>query len=165
MNKLKSLIICAVLVSISLSPARSLETVTNNQDNKNQVEKSGEGKKEPYQKSEEDFEKELKERVYERVSRGFSVDKEIIKDLEKNVVEKGMTLKEAVMIIILARARANALEVNGKFTKEQDKKAMEDSIKYFWEKLKGGADWQVLANEVNMTRNGLNQTTKSFYHY
>ncbi len=181
MNKLKSFIICAVLVSISISislslslstasTARSLETVTNNQhkNHKNQAEKNEEEKKESKQKSQEDAEREPKERVYERVSRGFFVDKETIKDLEKTVAEKDMTLKEAIMIIILARARANILEVNGKngsFTKERDKEAMEESIKYFWKKLNGGASWNELANEVNIRFNGLARTTRSFYRY
>ena len=87
-----------------------------------------------------------REKVYETLSRGFSVDKETIKSLEAET----SSLMDTVRLIILARYRVEDLVASGKAAKDKDKENMQEGIRYFQAKLKEGAGWGDISPEVNL---------------
>ena len=111
------------------------------------------------------LDKDMKGRMYKKFSQDFSVDVKTIEDVEKTVAEVGMTPKQALMLIVLARNRTNALIASGKFTKEQDRQVMQDSINYIWQKLRAdtGNGWGDIAQEVGLHIKDVRQIVIGYY--
>ena len=98
-------------------------------------------------------EEEIKDAVYEKVSKEFSISRDDIKKVEEKFMEsdKDRPLRKTVMLIILARARTDKLMKEGKFTKDQEKEALEDSVNHFMEEKQKKIGWGEMASEVDVS--------------
>ncbi len=110
-----------------------------------------------------------KEQVYEILSKELNVDKETIKKLEERTYADDHGFRNVAKYLILARLRTNMLIESGKYTKDQDKQAMQESIDHFFTSIhkaglgreRGG--WGDVAHEVGMTTHDLVHITKALF--
>ena len=74
--------------------------------------------------------KETKEKIYRNMAKAFNIDEGTIRNLDAEFEKGGdMSFKEIVMLTNLVAIRADKLIEQGKYTKDQRKEAIEDSIK------------------------------------
>jgi len=108
-----------------------------------------------------------KKQVYEILSKELNVDKETIRKLEEKTYKDDHSFRNVPKILVLSRLRTNMLIESGKYTKDQDKQAIQESIDYFFTSIhkaglgreRGG--WGELAKEVGMSGHDLFHVAKA----
>jgi len=87
--------------------------------------------------------------IYAKLGAGLDVGQGEAKSLVQSVEDKGFPLREAVVVLLLAKARADRLIEEGKFSKEQRAQALTDSAEHLVGLVqKEKAGWLVLVQKT-----------------
>jgi hypothetical protein len=89
--------------------------------------------------------------IYANLGTGLDVGQGEAKSLMQSVEDRGFPLRETVVLLLLAKARADRLIEEGKVPKEQRAQALTESAGYLVGQVEDKAGWLMLVQQTGAT--------------